>query len=100
VVAGSNVFVTFGADAQLNGSTGCNSFTGGWSTDGGDGGIEIITEAMTLAACAGEDLQAQETAFLAALNAALFYERDGDSLTLLDGDDAELAGLAKASSDE
>jgi heat shock protein HslJ len=100
VVAGSDVFVSFGADAQLNGATGCNAFTGGWSTDGGDGGIEIITGGMTLAVCATEDLQAQETAFLGALNAALFYERDDGSLTLLDGNKNQLAELTEAGVDQ
>lgn len=100
VLEASNAFVSFGADATLNGSTGCNSFSGGWSTDGGDGGIEILTGAMTLAACATDELQEQETAFLGALNAALFYERNGGSLTLLDGDKNKLAELAEASVDE
>ena len=100
IVAGSDVFVTFGADAQLNGGTGCNAFTGGWSTDGGDGGIEIITGGMTLAECATEELQEQERAFLNALNLALFYERDGASMTLLDGEMTQLAELTQAGGDE
>ena len=100
VLEDSNPFITFGADAALNGNSGCNSFSGGWSTDGGDGGIEILTGAMTLAACATEELQEQEAAFLAALNAALFYERDGSSLTLLDGEKNELADLVQVEASE
>jgi len=100
VVEGSDAFVAFGTEPDLNGSTGCNSFTGGWSAAGGDGSIEILTGAMTLAACATEELQAVETAFLAALNAALFYEGGGDTLTLLDGDKNQLAELATADTAE
>lgn len=100
VIPGSDVFVSFGADAQLNGGTGCNAFTGGWSTDGGDGGIEIITGGMTLAVCATDELQDQERAFLNALNLALFYERDGGTLTLLDGEKTQLAELTQAGGDE
>ena len=100
VVAGSDVFVTFGADAQLNGGTGCNAFTGGWSTDGGDGGIEIITGGTTLAACATEELEDQERAFLTAMNLAQFYERDDASMTLLDGEMTQLAELTQAGGDE
>lgn len=100
VVEGSEPFVTFGADALMNGSTGCNGFSGGWSAEGGDGGIEIITGAMTQSVCATDELQAQETAFLAGLNVALFYERDGDKLTLLNGEKTELITLGEIDTPE
>jgi heat shock protein HslJ len=55
---------------------------------------------MTQSICATDELQAQETAFLGGLNIALFYERDGDSLTLLDGEQTKLIDLTETNAPE
>jgi heat shock protein HslJ len=60
------------------GSTGCNNFNGPYQTGDEEGSITIGPFAMTLAACTDPALQAQEDAFLAALDsAATFVESEG-----------------------
>jgi heat shock protein HslJ len=76
-VEGSSLTATFD-NGTVSGLAGCNSFTGGYTTDGDS--IEIGPLASTLVFCDG--LMDQEAAYLGLLQSAETYSVDGDSLTL------------------
>jgi heat shock protein HslJ len=80
VVGNATLTADFTAD-QIAGNTGCNSYNGGYTTDGDS--IKIGPLASTKAACASEQLQQQEQQFLAALELATSYKITGDRLDLL-----------------
>lgn len=82
VIAGSNAALTFGTSDAFQGTTGCNGFSGGYTTDGSSISLEVGP--MTRALCDNDELQAQEGAFLAALDAATAYTATDDTLTLSD----------------
>lgn len=81
-VEGSTITATF-KDDGVAGIASCNNYFGSYSVDGDE--ITFGPIGTTLMACIPE-YAAQETAYLAALEAANRYEVDGDSLTLFDGD--------------
>ena len=74
-VAGSRPTMTFGADGQVKGSGGCNSYSGPYKLDGA--AIEVGNLASTLMMCADQSTGAQETAFFAALGGAQTWQVDG-----------------------
>ena len=80
VLGGAELTTTFAA-ADVTGNTGCNTFTGPYQVDGDD--ITIGPLASTRAACSSEELQQQETDFLAALGLATRFRVTGDRLDLL-----------------
>jgi heat shock protein HslJ len=85
---GSNPHTTvnalFGADGNLTGSAGCNSYTGSY-THRGQNGISIGPLATTLMYCGDPGVMDQETAYLANLQAAASYEVTADGkLQLMD----------------
>jgi len=89
VVAGRDApTLTFAADGQGFGSTGCNRFTATWSQDGGSVAIEV--GAVTQAACAGEELNRQEADYLRLLDAVDTVETSEDTLRLTAGEDGAL----------
>ena len=66
---------------ELSGVAGCNSFFGGYETDGDS--IVIGPVASTMAFCSEpEGIMEQEAAYLGLLGQANGFARDGDSLTL------------------
>ena len=71
------------SDGTISGSTGCNTFSGPYTTTKPDG-ITIGDLAVTLAACLDDQAAAVEQQYLAALAAATTYTIDGDRLTLRD----------------
>ena len=81
-IAGSNATLAFGADGRATGSTGCNVFSGPYSTD--DARISIGPLAVTERACIAPDMMLQEREYLEVLEAATTYDIDGDRLTLVD----------------
>ena len=83
-VAGTVLTAVFD-DGSLNGTAGCNSYFTSYVLDGDSIGVGPI--GSTRAFCSDPDgVMDQEFAYLALLESANRYERDGDQLTLLDGD--------------
>ena len=75
-------------DGSLNGTAGCNTYFTSYVLDGDSIGVGPI--GSTRAFCSDPDgVMDQESAYFGLLERANRYERDGDQLTLLDGD-AEL----------
>jgi putative lipoprotein len=74
--------ITFGADGQLNGTTGCNNYFGPYKLDGGT--IEIGLLGSTLMLCEGP-VGAQEVAFMAALPKATAWSIGSDGNLTLTG---------------
>jgi heat shock protein HslJ len=81
VAAGTTITATFGADGQLSGSAGCNQYTATFTS--ADGTIVIGPIAGTRMAC-DPAVSDQETAYLAALDAAATYKVQGSTLELRD----------------
>ncbi len=77
--------LAFTSDA-VSGSTGCNQFTGTYTSDGS--ALTVTLGPMTQKACTDDEVQAQETAVLAQLAAVTSYTIDGTQLTLKDENDA------------
>jgi heat shock protein HslJ/uncharacterized lipoprotein YbaY len=88
VVEGTNPTLNFGESGELGGSTGCNNFSGTYTSDGA-GSIEIGQLAATMMACMEpEGLMEQEMAILAALAASTVYRVDGSRLEMRDANGA------------
>jgi heat shock protein HslJ len=83
VVEGSGPHLTFGADGNASGSTGCNSMSGSYATDGA--ALTFGPMATTRMACEGA-LMAQEAQVLEALAAVSGWEIDADGLLHLTGE--------------
>ncbi len=82
-------FVQFGGEGRVSGMSGCNRFTGDFVADD-DGGFALGPLAMTRRACPPPRM-AFETGFVAALEAARGYLREGMALTLTDADGGAVA---------
>lgn len=83
--ADSELTIEFGADGLLSGSSGVNTFRGEYTYT--DETIEIGTLATTLMA-GPDNLMAQETAFVAALEASTEWDVVNGVLTMRDADGA------------
>lgn len=82
VLAGAQPTVDFGGDLTVSGSTGCNRFTGSYTTSGST--LAVGPVAMTMMACTEVGVMEQETAFSQALSAASSFRGDSEQLELLD----------------
>ena len=92
-LAGSDSTAVFGADGNVAGSGGCNSYSAAYEVDGLR--ISISQATSTMMACAEpEGIMEQETAYLAALQTATRYEIEGDELVLLSGEGSKAAVFA------
>jgi heat shock protein HslJ len=94
-IAGTKLTATFGDDATISGSSGCNTYTAAYTTD--KGAIEIADVAGTKMACpqpAG--VMEQETSYLTLLSRAASFRVDGPVLELLDVDRQRLVAFARA----
>jgi heat shock protein HslJ len=87
----SNMTAVFGL-SKVAGFTGCNSYTGPYTTNGSVAAIGPL--ATTRAACA-DDLMTQETAYLAALSGVARVEPRGATLQLQDRNGAAVVILAR-----
>ncbi|GMQ86088.1 MAG: hypothetical protein BMS9Abin07_1660 [Acidimicrobiia bacterium] len=74
----------FTADGQVGGTTGCNSFSGPYETDGSS--ISIGPLRQTLAGCVDPDAQVIEGTYLIVLETVDSYTIDNDTLVLTDDD--------------
>ncbi|MGA7689809.1 MAG: META domain-containing protein [Jiangellales bacterium] len=80
--------LTFLADGDAAGSTGCNRFAVAWAQDGS--ALTMEPGPVTLMACADPDVEAQEQAVLAAFPLVTAFEQGDDTLTLRDAGGADL----------
>lgn len=90
VPAGASPSATF-AEGRIAGSTGCNRFTGPYSTDGDR--LELGAIATTRMAC-DAPLMALEQAYLEALGRVARWVIEDDELVLHDKDGSELLRFA------
>jgi heat shock protein HslJ len=90
-IAGTEATAELTADGSIAGSAGCNNYTGTY-TEGEGGTLSFSALATTKMMCA-EDVMAQETAFLAAMEQVAAFEIEGTQLSLLDGSGALLLGF-------
>ncbi len=82
---------------KVAGFAGCNSYTGPYTTNGNVAAIGPL--ATTRAACA-EDVMAQETAYLAALQGVARVERRGQTLLLQDRNGSIVVALVRPTTPE
>jgi heat shock protein HslJ len=86
VVSGTQLTAIFGTDGRVSGDTGCNMYSGPYTLAGSS--ITIGPLISTRRACLSDDANAQEHAFLTALEASSTYELMGSQLTLRNADGA------------
>ncbi len=89
----ADLFVQFRGEGKISGHGGCNRFFGSFRTTGS--AIKIGPLASTRMACPPEIMKL-EAVFLAALEKATTYRRDGAILSLRDARDDEVAALRQA----
>ena len=95
-IAETKLTATFGDDATLSGSSGCNTYTAEYTTD--KGAIEIADLAGTEKACSEPaGVMAQEASYLALLSRAASFRVDGSVLELIDVDRQRLVAFARTS---
>jgi heat shock protein HslJ len=92
-VIGGEPSITFHPDGTVAGFGGCNQFGGGYSVDGD--AIAIGPLHATLIACTDE-INTQETQFLAALDSATTWSVSGNTLELRDDSGALQVGAVSA----
>jgi heat shock protein HslJ len=83
LLTGSEISLNFGADGQVSGNAGCNTYSGGYEVSGA--ALKVGPLASTMMACdkpAG--VMEQEQQYLAALQNAATFEIAGDTLTIRD----------------
>jgi len=93
-VEGSKLTATFDG-TQISGDSGCNTFSGGYTTSGDT--ISIGTLASTTRACADPAVDAQEQQYLTALGLAKTFTVAGNRLDLYRADGGYAASFARAS---
>lgn len=88
VLESTTVTLAFADDGSAGGSAGCNSWGASVTVEGSTitFGMPFSTRKM----CAQEGVMEQEQAFLAALQAATAYSREGSTLTITYGTGAQL----------
>jgi heat shock protein HslJ len=82
----STITLLFAAD-QLSGAGGCNTYNGAYAVTGNN--LSISPLAITRSSC-GEELDAQEAAYVQALQGATSYQIIGAQLILRDSSGAEV----------
>jgi heat shock protein HslJ len=91
-VVGSILSIDVGADGTLAGSAGCNRYFGSFTVSGST--LTVGPLASTKMACASDDLNTQETNFLAALEASTGWTVDSSGLTLTGPDGTTVTAVA------
>lgn len=95
VLAGTDVTAGFDdGDSTISGTAGCNRYSGIY-TEGGGGTLSFSTLATTRMMCA-EDVMAQESVFLAAMERVAGYAIEGTQLSLVDASGAMLLAFEGA----
>ena len=94
-IAGTKLTATFGDDATISGSSGCNTYTAAYTTE--KGAIEISDVAGTKKTCPDPaGVMEQESSYLALLPQAAAFRVDGPVLELIDVDRQRLVAFARA----
>ncbi len=94
-IAGTEITATFSQDGKISGSSGCNSYSGTYTTEGDS--MRISDVAGTMMACSDpKGIMEQESAYLAALGRVAAYEIDGTDLVLSDDQGTPQATFAAA----
>jgi heat shock protein HslJ len=93
VMAGTELTANFGADGNLSGSAGCNTYNASYTVDGDK--ISIGPAATTMMAC-DQAIMDQEQQYLTALSTAATYRVDGSKLELRTADGALAVSFVKA----
>ena len=87
LVADTQITLDFGADGTVSGTSGCNTYTGGYES--GDGTLTVGQLANTTMFCdAPSGVMDQEAQYLAALQNAATYDISNNMLTIRDADGA------------
>lgn len=95
VLAGTMLTTAFGVDGIVSGSSGCNTYSGPYTTQGTSIHIGLlITTQITCAEPAG--IMDQETQYLAAMQSATTYQISGDQLKLLAAGGSTAVNLQRA----
>lgn len=85
-LADREVTAEFTADGRVAGQGGCNNYFAGYTVDGNN--LTISQAGSTMMACEPAEVMQQEADFLAALQAAATFTRDGDTLQIANADGA------------
>jgi heat shock protein HslJ len=81
VIIGTTVTLNFGADGQVNGSAGCNKYTGSYEAKGDQ--LKVGPLGTTRMLCGEpEGIMQQEAQFLAALQAGTTFKITGNQLVI------------------
>ena len=84
---GTAITLNFGADKQVNGSSGCNNYSGGFESTAAT--LKVGPLAATQKACTTpEGVMVQEQQYLTALQNSATYEVSGSTLTIRDSSGA------------
>jgi heat shock protein HslJ len=84
VLAGTALTANFGADGSLNGSSGCNSYSGSYSVDGSS--LSVSPTIGTGVICPEPDgIMEQEGSFLTTMSSTAAFSMEGGQLYLLSG---------------
>jgi heat shock protein HslJ len=87
LIIGSEISLNFGTDGQVNGSAGCNRYSGPYQSK--DAALQVGSLATTRMACATPNgVMDQEAKYLTALQKAATYSIDGSTLTIRDASGA------------
>jgi heat shock protein HslJ len=79
----------FFENGKLNGSAGCNNYSGAYEVEGNN--MEIGPLASTMMMCPDPDIMEQEQLYLGALGSAVFYKILANRLELINGEGATAA---------
>jgi heat shock protein HslJ len=74
----------FGADGRMGGQGSCNNYFASYTVDGNN--LTISQAGSTMMACEPAEVMQQEADFLAALQSAATFTRDGDTLQIANAD--------------
>lgn len=98
VVSGKEPSITFTEDGQINGTTGCNRFFGGYTQEGSK--LTFSGVGMTKMACMGDGLMQQESTFASILSGAAAASVDGGGkLTIMGADGVGFVAVPVLSAD-
>lgn len=86
IVSGSTVTMAFDTTGRVSGTTGCNPYSGAYRVEGGT--LRFSAVAAGRRACADPEVDAQEQAFLRAMESVATMDFEGDRLDLREEDGA------------
>ena len=98
LVPTTSITAEFSEDGKVGGSAGCNNYSAAYEVDGNKINFKMSLTAMTLMACP-DPVMKQETAYLAALEAAATFEVSDDQLVLTDASGNPVAVFEAVSQD-